>query len=366
MFDERIQDLWVVNPIITGKKVLFYGAGEEVYQLYKSLVRPGIIDLIGVYDNGNPNGEGSMWGNVKMLSRQQMLDLDRSTVVIISTKVIETYQEIAKDLMDNGFVTIISRLWPAVPKQYDIELSKELIARDQRKIDRLYELLEDENSIEVVDGLLKYRTTNDVKMICKIREQRYKQYFPTEKFFEPEEDELFIDAGALDGSTVRDFVVWSGGKYKKAYAFEPSREDKIIVDEMIKHWGYNVESVAAGLYNKNGTVSFSALDMGWSTITEDGNESIDVVKLDDFMKDKNERVSFIKMDIEGSEMEALEGALATIGKDHPKLAICIYHKFDDLWNIPLWIHEKFPKYKFYIRHHSITDNETVMYAVWQD
>ena len=72
----------------------------------------------------------------------------------------------------------------------------------------------------------------------------------------------------------------------------------------------------------------------------------------------------IKLDIEGSEMCALEGARQIIERDHPKLAVCLYHKLEDLWTIPLWIKERFREYKFYIRHHSLMSEETVLYAIW--
>lgn len=69
------------------------------------------------------------------------------------------------------------------------------------------------------------------------------------------------------------------------------------------------------------------------------------------------------MDIEGSELEALKGAVHTIQRDKPKLAICIYHKPEDMTEIPLYIKSLVPEYKFYVRHHSNCWTDTVLYAV---
>jgi hypothetical protein len=92
----------------------------------------------------------------------------------------------------------------------------------------------------------------------------------------------------------------------------------------------------------------------------EGNSSINTVKLDDALKD--EPVSFIKMDVEGSESNALLGAEEIIKNLKPKLAISVYHKDDDLAKIPLLIHEIVPEYKFYLRHHTSAPVDTILYA----
>jgi hypothetical protein len=78
---------------------------------------------------------------------------------------------------------------------------------------------------------------------------------------------------------------------------------------------------------------------------------------------KNEKITFIKMDIEGSEPQALSGAEEIIKKQKPKLAICVYHKPEHLWEIPLYLKKIVPEYKIYIRHHTPLEYETVCYAV---
>ena len=94
--------------------------------------------------------------------------------------------------------------------------------------------------------------------------------------------------------------------------------------------------------------------------TESGVNRIPVDSIDNVCS--GDKVTFIKMDIEGSEMEALKGAENVIKRDKPRLAICIYHKPEDLYEIPFWVKETVPEYKLYIRHHSNLQNETVLYA----
>lgn len=97
-----------------------------------------------------------------------------------------------------------------------------------------------------------------------------------------------------------------------------------------------------------------------SVISDDGDMVINVDCIDHVIK---EQVTFIKMDIEGAEYEALLGARKTILKYKPKLAICVYHKAEDIWKLPGLIHQFNPEYVFYFRHYSFADNETVLYAL---
>jgi hypothetical protein len=102
---------------------------------------------------------------------------------------------------------------------------------------------------------------------------------------------------------------------------------------------------------------------GNSAIDSEGGEEVQVTTIDKELQGK--KVTFIKMDIEGSELEALRGAKNVIMKNRPKLAICIYHKPEDIWEIPSIIMQYYPGYKFYLRHYSLTDSDTVLYALPQ-
>lgn len=75
-----------------------------------------------------------------------------------------------------------------------------------------------------------------------------------------------------------------------------------------------------------------------------------------------EKITFVKMDIEGAELQALEGMENMIKQDIPKHAICLYHRPQDMWEIPLYLYQIMPNYQFLIRHHDFEDNETVLYV----
>ena len=124
-----------------------------------------------------------------------------------------------------------------------------------------------------------------------------------------------------------------------------------------------VELINAGLWSKDTYLAFHSAEYGGSHIVESDEKDgaqVKVVALDSCIRGK---VTFIKMDIEGAELEALKGAKQLIMKYRPKLAICIYHKREDMWEIPYFIKNLVPEYKLYIRHYSNYEYETVLYAV---
>ena len=116
-----------------------------------------------------------------------------------------------------------------------------------------------------------------------------------------------------------------------------------------------------GLWSCNDTLYFDGSGTGGSRIVgKQSDSSVEVVSLDSYIKDK---VTFLKLDIEGAEMEALKGARYIIKTQKPKLAICVYHKKEDITEIPMYIKHLVPEYKLYLRHYSDDAGETVLYAV---
>lgn len=183
-------------------------------------------------------------------------------------------------------------------------------------------------------------------------------------YFKPQNNEFFIDAGGYDGSTTKNFFEWmqnnnvSGGR---SIVFEPNPVQYPVCKNNSRNYN-NVEVVNKGLWNKKETIGFCKKGEG-SRIISGGEETIEVVSLDEYLKDEKEPVTFIKMDIEGAELNALKGTKRIITEQKPKLAICIYHKPEDIWEIPSLLLEFTPDYKFYIRHYFWSHLDTILYAL---
>lgn len=192
----------------------------------------------------------------------------------------------------------------------------------------------------------------------------YKQYFDPQ-IIQPKPNEVYIDAGSNTGDTILKFIKWNAGDYKRIYGFEPEpglfdHMNNTIKDNSIG----NTVVFRKGLWDTADTLRFSAgTDIGDAKIIESGESTIETITLDDAVN-PDDRVTFIKMDIEGSELNALYGARNIIRRDKPRLAICVYHKPDDIVDILSYVISLSPDYKLYLRHYSAaSENETVLYAI---
>lgn len=191
-------------------------------------------------------------------------------------------------------------------------------------------------------------------------------YFPKDLFM-LSPDEVFIDCGAYDGDTLDVFLKESGGRFGKFVALEPDPENFARMQE------YHSETlrldprvtafqVASGARTERLSFIADGSDAARvASINEENVVEVDSVKIDDFLGDLHP--TFVKMDIEGSERDALRGAERTIREDSPILAICAYHKQDDLWKIPLLIKSFNPKYRFFLRPHKLEGWDLVCYAI---
>ncbi|MBN1468110.1 MAG: FkbM family methyltransferase, partial [Fusobacteriaceae bacterium] len=223
--------------------------------------------------------------------------------------------------------------------------------------DNLFKTFDDELSKNVLCSLLIHNLTGSFCYLNEVYDEASQEYFPN-GIIQCTDNEIFVDCGAFHGETVIDFIN-KYSKYKKIYSYEPEfnnyNKAKMNLESYV-----DVILINKGVFNKNTTISFFSNRGDSSRIDKLGEGKIEVICLDDDIKEK---VTFIKMDVEGAERKALEGAKKLILKYYPKLAICVYHKADDLRILYGFIKKININYKFYLRHHSQLYYGTVLYAV---
>ena len=186
------------------------------------------------------------------------------------------------------------------------------------------------------------------------------QYFDL-KYLEIKDGERFVDCGALDGETSLNLCERFGNHISKIWLFEPDKRNVKKVIENFKDKTVDYEIIAKGVWSSSIILRFNSLGNGGASIDENGEDNIETVTLDEALGDSIP--TFIKMDIEGAELEALKGAEKIIRNYHPKLAISIYHKPEDVDKIPKLLLEYCSDYKFYLRHYSLMNSETILYAL---
>lgn len=195
-----------------------------------------------------------------------------------------------------------------------------------------------------------------------------KTYDKTEQYFDfsiysLKDDEIFMDCGAFQGETAESFIgqmEQAGKKYKRIYVIEADKENADAAKKRLTGKS-DIKIIEAGVWNHSGKIRFNEGNGDNSVICDDGNVEISTVTVDEAAEEDD--ITFIKMDIEGAEMRALQGASRVIQRCRPKLAICVYHRPEDLFTIPQYIRELNPDYKLYLRKYQPYGIETVLYAI---
>ncbi len=181
-------------------------------------------------------------------------------------------------------------------------------------------------------------------------------------------ENVMVDCGAWIGDSAQNFLdfVRKEGCDGFVHAFEPDPKNYEKLLELSRKTGcMKCYKYAVGDTKKQAAFAVGNEQSSCVVSDETGGEMVDMITVDEILQD--EVISFVKMDLEGGEYEALLGMRNLIVKNAPYMAICVYHKIDDMIRIPKLIHsfanETGKKYRYYLRHHSAASAETVFYAV---
>lgn len=238
------------------------------------------------------------------------------------------------------------------PSVYDKSVDKALIILAtwnfrQEQYSQLYQMgVPDQNIIDILKIMGEGQKTG--------------QYFDLPELSKCGKEEVFIDGGCYDGVNTSQFMKWCDGKYRKIYAFEPDEENFLRCENILsKETDERFVLYNMGLSDREAEYHFHK-EGDSSCFTENGEEIVRVAAIDEIIK---EPLTFLKLDIEGAELSAIRGAEKAIRKNKPKCAISIYHKPEDIWEIPNLLLEYNSEYRLFIRHYTLLQYETVLYAI---
>lgn len=235
--------------------------------------------------------------------------------------------------------------FPDVPVVGGGIFSREYIEEHNNEFDKAYSLLSDEKSRQSYLDILNFKVSGKTEYLFKCERQKKEIY---SDYLRPNDDEILMDLGAYDGDTVREFLGVTDNKYQKIYAVEADEKNfKKLCD---KTSGLSrIERFNLAAWDKKETLFFEKKKGRNSKLSSSGKIEVQADSVDNILH--GEKITLFKMDIEGSEEKALDGAKETIRKYLPKLYVCAYHRNSDMFTLPLKIHELCPDYKIYFAHH---------------
>lgn len=251
-------------------------------------------------------------------------------------------------------------------RKYNHIDEKYLVRENTNEVGRfklnLYSIQFDGNLIELTAHPLSILNTFLLKQYCFNRNG---------VIIKTEKDDTILDIGACWGDTALYFSTQAGIN-GKVFSFEFGKDNLKIFDANISNNSSlnNIHLRQLAIWNKTGQeLKFNDGGPGTSLhrVNDENTHTVLTTTIDNFIKEEGlPRVDFIKMDIEGSEGAALEGAEESIVRFKPKLAISIYHSLKDFTNLPLFIYGLSKQYglgyKFYLDHFTLYDEETVLFA----
>lgn len=333
----------------TNRQVVLYGAGHCGLETY-NLMNKYHIPILAICDD-NDETIGKKIGNIE-ISKLENVSIDDNTDIFITSG----FNKKMKERLQN--LGMLSHYIEIDFGRYEEDRENIIyFEKHKEEINQVFKLLSDEKSKDIYKNLIQFRISRDLRYLENCEEAN--QYF-AEELFQLGAKERFLDLGSFTGDTIEEFLHYTKGQYQEIIAIEASTNNyKHLVNNTRMLKNIRCHNLAVGGASENR--KFYVSDAKNSFISECGTEEIYVETVDNLLKAK--KVTFIKLDIEGAEYEALQGAYNTIQKNRPILAISLYHKVEDLFTIPLLMSSMVSNYCYYIRHYSPTIIETVLYAV---
>jgi FkbM family methyltransferase len=222
-------------------------------------------------------------------------------------------------------------------------------------------LFEDEASRFEYVSQIKWRMLLDFDTLPN--PVKHEIYFPDD-LFEVQKSEVFVDCGAFDGDTVRRFLIHRPDFEGQIKAFEPDPMNfeklKAYVARLPTDVQRRIDVYPFAIGSKRERVRFSGTGTEAASVGV-GPVEVEAAPLDEILADC--APTYLKMDTEGSELDGVTGAQRLLQEHAPALALCVYHRQDHLWKVPLKVRELSDQYRFFLRPHLLEVWDLVMYAV---
>jgi FkbM family methyltransferase len=344
--------------------IVLFGAGGLGRKTLAGLGGTG-LEPVCFADNG-PTLQGTVVDGLPVLSAGDAITRHGGTAIFVVT-VFNGYEQVVGQLRQLGVATVVPFfvLFWKFPDRFLPEYSYDhphRVIDAAQQVRQAGELLADSGShreyiaqvwwrLDPLNALFPAHTVGDM-------------YFPHE-LVALRHDEVFVDCGGYDGDTLNAFLDQVSGRFEDAYVFEPDPRNLVKLETALSSLSDSVrsrvhlEGLAIG--KSSGSVGLRLSDAA-SSVVESGDVMVPLEPLDLVLGSR--APTYLKMDIEGAEVDALMGARELISANRPVLAISAYHLQDHLWTIPLLVASFVDRYRYHYRRYTRQPNDDlVLYAI---
>lgn len=352
-----------IAQINNAKNIIAWGAGVTFSNIYDEYIKRYSVRIDYIVDKDINKQQHEVYG-IKCISPADLLNIEDPLVIICVYSNVDA-------VMDFCEKNNIPWIWRShfFDVRYSERVSEEWFINSISKIQDCFHMLNDDESKRVFSNVLYNRIGHGSNKIDYSQIKTKGEYFSPEDAYTLSNNEVFLDIGAYNGDSINEFLNIVDYKFKKVIGLEIDKNNYELCNQLCEKFSESVRKKIY-LYNKgawDSRIKVNISGEGMTTRTADGNCSDNRIaycdRIDDFLSDDDKKsITLIKMDIEGAETNAIIGASETISLSKPKLALCVYHTMPHLYEIPLMIKALVPEYKIAIRHHSVYNSGTVMYA----
>lgn len=352
-----------IYPRKIDKPIVLYGAGTLGKMAKEFFDYFNIPYLFIVDKNANHYQTDKSWQDIQIIHPKDVKKTDKKDCLLVICAVTTPLIALQNDLKKNGwtdtafFYDVSEAYRDRYPLSNGWFLGK-LNDIEKKSIEKVFSLLSDDYSRDYYLQFLAWRKLRVELIFAMLKINNENRFFIPEFVNTLKEDEIFVDCGAHKGNVIEKFIKLVDNKYKAIYAFEPDNISLKILKAKLSNIS-NIKTLKYALSNKKGEERFSQGFDFASKIDKRGKVKVETTTLDNL----NIPTTFIKMHLEGGELNALRGSKNTIKRYRPKIAITIYHNSDGVWRIPLFLIDNTNNYKYYIRLHAWGGTGAVFYAI---
>lgn len=349
------------------RSVVLFGAGGFGRRTLEGLRQSGVEPL--AFADNNPALWGSTIEGVPVFSPKGAAEKFASSAAFVVTiwngRATERMADRVLELRALGCERVVPAaflFWKYAETflpHYPLDLPGRLLQNSSR-VRAAFHLWTDEASRAEYVAQIAFRLFLDFDRMANPDTEHY---FPRD-LFDLRENETLIDCGAFDGDTIAGFIARQGARFDRILAYEP---DPLNWERLHRNLAQVPADIRARISTfpqavgaSDGTIQFNSTGTDLSTAGS-GATHVECVELDRSLQDVTP--TLVKFDIEGFELDALEGAREVVARSRPILAVSAYHRQDHLWEVPLALASMCSRYRFFLRPHGTEGWDLVCYAI---